>query len=146
MILKNIKAPTIAKEKYKWSNQIHNKLSYELWVNFIDDNQDYFTWLESTEIGKERLLNIDNIPISFRKGTLEQLQKGQALAEYNEKKGYHEIIIDFHKEFGMVHTTFMKPITKDHLRILLDMANYLEAYLLNNGTEIIDEKALESLK
>jgi hypothetical protein len=144
MNLKQIKDPTIAKEKYKWSHQVQNKLDYEKWVDFIEQNNDYFIWDENTPDGIHLRENMDKVPDWAREGILNS-NKGKALAEFNTKKGWHEIVIGFHKDFGIVTTTFMKPITKAHLRRLLDMATYLDAYLLNNGNEIIDEQFIESL-
>lgn len=146
MVLKNIKDPWIAKEKF--SNISHTKpsLSYEKWVEFIEMNGEYFDWLENTEKGKKTLANIDQIPESFRKKTLEGLSKKQACAEFNSKKGYHEVVLQYNDRLCVIGTTFMKPITIKHLRILLDMATYLDAYLLNNGTEIIDEKVINALQ
>lgn len=136
---------SIAKEKYEYSDRVKIKLDYDNWVDFIEQNRGYYIWLEESEKGKERLANIDKIPESFRAGILEQLNKTQVFAEFNTKKGYHEIVIDFHKDIGVIKTTFMKKVTKDHLKRLLEMANHLDALLLKYGKEIIDEKAIESL-
>jgi hypothetical protein len=145
-LLKNIKDPSIAKEKYKWSNQIEKKLDYEKWIEFIDNHQDYFTWYENTKSGIETKNRIDEVPEDFREGVLGGLNKMQASAEYNRKKGWYEIIIDYHIDYGCVHTTFMKKITKEHLKMLLEMANHLDGYLLNSGKTIIDEKVIEELE
>lgn len=144
--LKNVKDPSIAKEKYKWSDQINTKLDYKKWTEFIEVNKDYYIWLEDSEKGKERLANIDKIPENFRDGALDSLNKRQAYAEYNNKKGWYEIIINFNMEYGIVHTTFQKKITKAHLRRLLEMANHLDAYLLNSGKTVIDEEVIEELE
>lgn len=144
MNLRDIKDPTIAKEKYKWSHQVQNKLDYDKWVEFIEKNKDYFTWDEDTPDGIHLRQNLDKVPEWAREG-ISNSAKVKALAELNTNKGWHEIVVDFHKDFGIVKTTFMKKITKAHLCRLLEMANYLDAYLLNNGNEIIDEKFIESL-
>ena len=138
--------PTIAKLPYSNINKVIVPVDYERWIEFMNHKFDYFTWVEDTDEGKDTVLNIDKVPESFRERVLKEHDKRKAYAEFNEKKGYYELIVQFNDKFGIVHTTFMKPITKDHLKILLNMANYLDTYLLNNGTEIIDEKVLESLK
>jgi hypothetical protein len=135
---------SIAKEKYEYSNRVKEKLDYNKWVDFIEQNSDYFIWDENTPDGIHLRENIDKVPDWAREGILNS-NKGKALAEFNTKKGWHEIVIVFHKDTGVVKTTFMKKITKSHLRRFLDMATYLDAYLLNNGNEIIDEKFMESL-
>lgn len=144
--LKSIKDPVIALEKFNFSDAITEKLDYEKWIDYVEQHKDYYTWLEDSDKGKNRLANIDRIPEDFRSGILEQLNKSQVFAEFNEKKGWHEIVIDFHKDTGVVKTTFMKKITKEHLKRLLEMANYLDAYLLNSGKTIIDEKVIEELE
>lgn len=138
--------PTIAKSPYKNVNKVISPLNHNQWIEFMNNKFDYFTWAEDTEEGKNMVINIDKVPESFREQVLKEHDKRKAYAEYNEKKGYHQFIVQFNDKFGIVHTTFMKPITKDHLKMLLEMANYLDAYLLNNGTEIIDEKVIDALQ
>ena len=145
MNIKNIKDPSIAKEKFDYRLKIKEHLPYERWVEFINSKSDYFTWLEDTVEGKETLKNIEKIPESFREGVLKGHNKLKACAEKKKKKGYYEFIIQYNKKFGHVSTTFMKPIEKEHLKLLLEMAKYLDAYLLNNGTEIIDENVLNEI-
>ena len=145
MKLNKISEPTIAKERYDNSTKITAKLSYPKWVEFIEKNSDYFIWLEDTEKGKQTLANLDKVPESFREGVLKGHNKSRAFAEFNSQKGYYEMYVDFVEKYGLITTTFMKSITLKHLSILLDMANYLDAYLLNNGTEIIDEKVLNTM-
>jgi len=135
---------SIAKEKYQFSTGIKSKVSKKKWIEFIEMNSGYFTWLEDTKAGKDTLSTLDKVPESFREGVLKGHFKSQACAEFNAKKKYYEVIVDFIDDYGKVATTIMKPITKAHLRRLLDMANYLDAYLLNNGNEIIDDKFIES--
>ena len=142
---KKISDPWIAKEKFNNISKVKEKLSKETWVEFINNNTDYFIWLENTERGKKTLANLDKIPESFKNGVLRNHDKQEACAEFNQKKGYHEVVVQFNERLGVIGTTIQKPITKAHLRMLLDMANHLDAYLLNNGTEIIDEAFLKSL-
>ena len=146
MELKRIIDPSIAKEQYEQTYHITNKLSYEKWVEYIETYKDYYVWYEDTSDGIHLKNNINKVPENFREGILLKLNKQQALAEYSEKKGYYCVIIDFHRDYGKISTTFQKKITKKHLYRLLEMANYLDALLLNNGTEVIDEKTIESLK
>lgn len=143
--LSMVKDPSIAKEKFTYSDQVKIRLDYEKWKEYVDTHQDYYTWYENTQDGIFKRANLDKVPEFFRDGELKRLNKAQAFAEFNQKKGWHEIVVDFHQDTGVIKTTFMKKITKAHLRRLLDMANYLDAYLLNNGNEIIDEQFIESL-
>jgi len=145
MNFKKIKDPWIAKEKFSNISKVTTKLSLDKWVGFVESHLDYFTWLEETDKGKRTLANLESIPESFREGVLKSHNKQQACAEFNRNKGYHELIVQFNNRLGVIGTTFQKPITRDHLRMLLAMANHLDAYLLNNGTEIIDERVIEGL-
>lgn len=145
MKIKDIQDPTIAKEIYEQARFIKDKLSYEKWVEFIDKHQDYFTWEDDTQDGINRKNNIDKIPEWAREGILNSY-KSKALAEFNIKKGWYEIVLAFHKDLGIITTTFQKPIREKHLFILLNLANYLDAFLLKDGTEIIDEKVIEKLE
>lgn len=145
MKIKNIKDPYIAKERFDFINKIQNKIDYDKWVEFIEMNLDYFTWLENTDKGKRTLSSINKYPESFREGLLTSHNKRQALAEFNSKKGYYEVLLNF-SGYGLITTTFMKKITENHLRILIDMSKYVDGYLLNNGKQIIDNTILDDLK
>lgn len=135
----------IAKEPFERISKVKNKLDYCKWVEFIEDNLDYFTWLENTEKGKNTLTNIDKIPQSFREGIIQGHKKQSAYAEFNDQKGYYEVILNFNKELGVVGTTFQNKINAIHIITLISLANHLDAYLLNNGTEIIDKNYIEKL-
>ncbi|MBL6445814.1 hypothetical protein JMN32_05820 [Fulvivirga sp. 29W222] len=135
----------IAKETFDYVANVKQRLNYDDWVNFIDSNKNYFTWQEETEEGKETLANIEKVPEGFRERVIKGHSKHKALAEFNSKKGYYEVLISYNEELGIISTTFQKPVKKQHLNMLLDMAKRLQAYLLNNGTEIIDEKVLDTM-
>lgn len=36
----------IAREKYKNTSKTVNRITHEVWVNFIESNKDYFIWSE----------------------------------------------------------------------------------------------------
>ena len=99
--LKSIKDPTISKVKYKWLSEIDNKLDYKQWVKYVDDHQDYFTWYENTLSGLEIINRIDEVPEDFRERELISLNKKQAYAEFNNEKGWYEIILIFHTGYGI---------------------------------------------
>lgn len=146
MKIKNIKDLWISKEKFDYILNVKNKIEYEKWVWYVDNNKKYFTWYENTQRGIEAKSKIDEVPEDFRDDVLTSLNKKKAYAEFNNKKGLYEIIISFNQNTGVISTTFMKKITKQHLIMLLEMANYLDAYLLNTGKTIIDEKVIEELE
>ncbi|MEP0213632.1 MAG: hypothetical protein ABJD66_10485 [Cellulophaga sp.] len=141
-----IKDPNIALETFSSISQITSKLEYEKWVRFIDNNSDYFTWSKNTKQGKLTLANLDRIPTSMIEKVKEGYNKKKALAEFNSRNNYYVIVISFNKEYGIISTTFMKKITKKHLEKLLELANYMDGLLLNNGNEIIDKKYISEMK
>ena len=141
-----IKDPWIAREKFDNISNIQMKLSHQRWVEYIDAHLDYYTWYENTESGIYSKNNINKVPENFLEKALHRLNKAEVQAEFNNKKGYYEIIINFNDKLNIIGTTFMKPVKKEHLIRLLEMANYLDAYLLNHGNEIIDAKVIESLE
>lgn len=133
----------IAKEKFKSISMIKNKLSYEKWVEYIEANQDYFTWYENTADGIYRKNNMHEVPEHSIEKFKRLLNKRSAYAEFNSKKGWHEVIIDFNDIDGLISTTFQRRVKKKDLEMLLEMANYLDAYVLNGGSKIIDEKFID---
>jgi len=141
--MKKIKDPSIATEKYDHRMNFKEPVSYNKWVEYIENNKDYFVWTEDTEKGKKISANIDQISEVIREGVLRTLNKRQACAEYNERKGYHEVLVTYIDKFGKISTTFMKRINRKHLQILLDMATYLDALLLNNGRQIINQDIID---
>ena len=144
MNLNRIRDLAIAKTKYSFLSDIKEGINYSKWVEYINNHSDYFIWLEDTEEGKETLANIDKVPDWAREGTLSSLNKNRCYAEFNNKKGYYNIVVtNYDQKIGI---SFEKKVTKQDLIRFLDMANYLDAYLLNNRTEIIDEKVIESLE
>lgn len=146
MSLKKMKIsdPWIAMEPFDYILDVKSKVDYKKWVEFIESHSEYFSWLENTEKGKKTLSQIDLVPASFKENVLIAHNKLKALAELN-KSGYHEVIIHFNNKTGTIGSTFQKKITKKDLTLLLEMANYLDALLLNNGDEIIDKEYIESL-
>lgn len=144
--MKKIKDPEISKEKFRNFDEVKTKLDKNLWIDFINSNSDYFTWFEDTQEGINLKNNLDKVPKDFMEKTLSSLNKTRVYAEYNKKKKFFEVTIYFSIEYGIIYTTFQKKITKKHLYKLLEMANYLDALLLNNGTQIIDEKVIEDLE
>lgn len=130
-----IKDPVIAKERYESLYRITNKLSKDRYIEFVEKNSNYFTWLEDTTDGKEALRDINSIPESFREGFLKAHNKTHACAEFNFKKKYYELTLNFNDEFGIIASTFQKKIT----------SKYLDALLLNGvNKEVIDEKVIDS--
>ena len=140
-----ISDPWIAKETFSNVSKVEKKLSYSRWIEFIETRKDYFTWLEDTEEGKTTLANLNEVPESFRTKILKAHDRMKALAEFSPEKGYFEVIVQFNERLGVIGTTFQKEIKQHHLEVLFKMAEYLDAYVLNNGTQIIDRDVISGL-
>jgi hypothetical protein len=145
MNLKKVRDLDIAKNSFGFSSEIKESLDYNKWIEFIDSQLDYFTWRENTAEGIETLNNINQIPESFREGVLQGLNKVVAYSEYNQKKGYYDLNVGFSKENKRIRISFERPPTIKELKRFFSMANHLDALLLKDGKEIIDEKIIESL-
>jgi hypothetical protein len=146
MNLKKIRDLQIAKNKIDFIVDINEELNCHKWMEYIMQHSDYFIWDEDTEEGKQTLANIDKVPENFRKKILGGLNKKGYYAEYNDKKKRYNIHISFFSEYNRIGIGFERQLTINDLRRFLDMANYLDALLLNNGTEIIDECTIVSLE
>jgi hypothetical protein len=90
------------------------------------------------------LAKIDKVPESFRDRTLKAYNKNRCFAEYNSVKNYYDVVVSNYDR--KLNISFERKVTKEDLVHFSDMANFLDAHLLNNGIEIIDEKMLEELK
>lgn len=140
-----MKDPNIAKTTFENISNLKERLDYTLWIDFVDKKKDYFIWIENTEEGKKTLSQASKLPESLKVEYLKGFNKRKAYAEFNSKKGYYEVIIQFNEKLGVISTTFQKKIERHHLELLLEMANHLDALLLVDGTKVINEETLKSL-
>jgi len=123
----------------------YSKIDYIEWVRFIDDPQDEFIWFEDTQKGKNLLKNIDKVPDSFKERVFGGLNKSACYSEFDKSKGYYNIMISFNSVRSTVNISFECNPKIEDFKILIEMANYLNAILLRDGKEIIDEQYLDSL-
>lgn len=120
-------------------------LEYQRWIDFVDRNKQIFAWKEHTKDGKQTLEDISNVPESFRESVLKSLNKLVCYSDFDNTKGYYNINAGFNSEDNWIRIGFERdPEVKD-LKMFLEMAKHLDALLLKDGAEIIDEKKLESL-
>lgn len=136
----------IAKEPYELGEYNSNsKIEYLKWVDFIDNHPEEFIWNENTNSGRETLANIDKVPDNFKERVLISLNKGACYKEYDHKKKYYNINIGYNFIDNRVSIGFERTPKLEDLKIFVEMAKHLDALLLKDGTEIIDEKMIESL-
>lgn len=118
-------------------------LDYHKWMEFVDRHSDYFVWNEDTEEGKKTLQNIKNIPEDFRERVLASLNKGGCFAEFDENRKLYNISIGINKVYNWITIQFAREPKLEDLKIFVNMAKYLDAMLLKDGKEIIDERVIE---
>ncbi|RKF03593.1 hypothetical protein C8N26_1983 [Tenacibaculum lutimaris] len=135
---------TIAKDKRPKANTNLEPLDYEKWVEFIDNNQDIFIWNEYTKEGKETLKNINDFSDRVKYKILSTLNKGVCYSEFNQKKDSYNIGVTFYEDLNYIKIQFARTPRLEDLRIFIEMAENLDAYLLVNDKTIITRKDLEN--
>lgn len=145
MNLKKIRELDIAKSKFQFANQINERVDYEKWVTYVD-NSSLFIWYEDTIEGKELLSKINEIPDDFKNSCLALLNKVRCfLIEHSDKNKY-AVSIGYSLESKKISISFVKYPKIDELKIFIEMAKHLDAILVKDGKEVIDEKIIEQLK
>jgi len=145
MNIKKIRDLDISKEKFDFANSIKDIVSYKDWIKYIDNN-DSFIWYEDTSEGKEIISNLDAIPTDFRDCYISILNKVRAYFNYDERKNKYNGSIGYSEDSKKISISFDTSPTVEDLKKFLDMAKYLDALLLKDGSEIIDEKVIEELE
>ncbi len=136
---------TIAKNKYELTNQTNiDNVDYNLWLDFIQKYKDYFLWYEDTLEGRDALDNIDKVPDWAKERVLYSLNKKKVYLK-NISGRISDVIIIFSDSDKRVSISIEKNLDIKSAKILLKMAQYLDALLLKDGTEVIDEKVIERL-
>lgn len=120
-------------------------LDSDKWIQFIDNHSNYFVWNEDTEEGKKTLENINEISADFKERVLESLNKTSCYAEFDHKNKRYDLFVGLYSSLNYIKIQFARTPKLEDLRIFVDMANYLDALLLVNGTKIIDEKMIDTL-
>jgi hypothetical protein len=120
-------------------------LDYIKWKDYINAS-DLFVWFENTKDGQEILSKIDTIPDDFKESFLSLFNYTRCYTNYNIKKNVYNISVAFYEELKRITVSFEKKVTIEDLKVFLEMAKHLDALLLKDGTEIIDEKVIEELE
>lgn len=136
----------IAKNQFDFDGDIEESVDYQSWVNYIDNNPQLFVWFEDTEDGKEVLSKIDSFPLKMQQSLLSLLNRVRCFAKFNSKKGYYDLSVAYSIEGKRVSISFERKPTIEELRLFLDMANHLGAYLLLDRKKIIDAEVIEELE
>lgn len=138
---------TIAKRPYNLigENTI-DEIDYSKWVDFINSNSEYFIWYENTDAGKEALKTIDKVPDWAKERVSYSLNKKRAYSTNKLMKKPTELVVTYSESDSRVGISLEINLDKEVAMILISMAKHLDALLLKNGSEIINEDVLEELK
>lgn len=120
-------------------------LDYAKWVDFVDKNLSEFIWHEKTKSGIEAAENIDKVPEDFKERVIASLNKVRCFKEFDKKKEYYNINCGFSSANNWISIGFERTPKIADLKIFVEMANHLDALLLKDGKDIIDEKMIDSL-
>ena len=138
---------TIAKKPYTLIGEdTIDEIDYSKWAGFIEANNEYFIWYENTDDGKEALKTIDKVPDWAKERVIYSLSKKRACSTNKLMKYPTDLVVAYSESDNRVGISLEKDLNKEVAAILISMAKYLDALLLKNGSEIIDEKVLEKLK
>ena len=146
IVVEKIRDLDIAKQQFDFDSDIEESVDYQSWVDYIDNNHKLFVWFEDTEDGKEVLSKIDSFPLKMQQSLLSMLNRVRCFAKFNSKKGHYDLSAACSSESKRVSISFERKPTIEELRLFLDMANYLGAYLLFDRKKIIDAEVIEELE
>ena len=114
-------------------------------MNFIENHREYFVCYEETIDGINALQNIDKVPDWAKERVLYSLNKGRDYSTDKLMKNPTDLVVFYSESDKRVSISIEKNLNEKIAKIILSMAKHLDSFLLKDGTEIIDEKALEGL-
>ena len=137
---------TIAKKPFNLVGEKKSDyINYSKWIKFIENHQEYFVWYEETKNGIETSKNINLVPEWAKERVLNSLNKRNVYVTNKLMKNPNDLVITYSDSDKRVHISLDKNLNKNSGKILLKMANHLDALLLKDGDEVIDEKIIQQL-
>lgn len=137
----------IAKRKYSLiSETTIDEIDYANWVKFIEIHRDCFIWYENTADGIEASRNINKVPDWAKERVLYSLNKKRVYCTNKIMDKPSDLVISYSESEKRVGISLERNLNKKVGEILLSMAKHLDALLLKDGTEIIDEETIKRLK
>lgn len=114
------------------------------WEEYIDNQLDQFTWMETTEFGKNRILHMDSIPPLLKDRVRGAYGKKMAFAD---PLGNEEFNLQcwFKKSTGTIEITVRDVLNKESIDILDKLTSHLESHIFSviNGV-IVDDDPLNT--
>ena len=136
----------IDKQCFDFARSDFGVIDYQKWVEYVNSHQDFFTWYENTENGKNILNEINTVSEKIQELILESLNKVTCYAKFNPKRNYYDISVTCDDVTKRVTITFERRPKIEEIKVFLDMAKHLDAMLLYRGKKNIDEKLIEELE
>lgn len=114
------------------------------WEKFIDNHLDQFTWMETTEFGKNRRLHMDSISPLNRNRVRSAYGKKMALADPYGKEEFN-VECWYQKKTGTIDVNICNTLNKKSIDILEKLTSSLDAHIFSviNGI-IVDGNALNT--
>ncbi len=132
----------IAKDKFKLlGEKPKEKISYNKWVEFINNHDDDFIWYEETDQGKRVKERIDEFSEKAKKRVLYSLDKKNAYSTKKIAKSPSDLVVTYSTTDGLITINIEKKMTKPIAEILLEMAKFVGGKLIIGGN-----KELESIE
>lgn len=125
----------IGRSSFMYIRSTSGTISYRKWVEYIEQNREYFIWYEDTIKGQMTLKKVDEFSENIRPAILYMLNKSNAYCTNKLSKNHWDCIVTY-IDSGELSVSLEKRISKKIAAKLLEMAEYLDAKI------VIDEKYL----
>ncbi len=125
----------IGRNSFIYIRKTSGTISYRKWVEYIEQNREYFIWYENTTKGQTIQKKVDEFSEDIRPAILYMLNKSNVYCTNKLSKNYWDCVVTY-IDSGELSVSLEKRISKKIAAKLLEMAEYLDAKI------VIDEKYL----
>nr|WP_311521604.1 hypothetical protein [uncultured Porphyromonas sp.] len=125
----------IGRNSFIYIRKTSGTISYRKWVDYIEQNREYFIWYENTTKGQTIQKKVDEFSEDIRPAILYMLNKSNVYCTNKLSKNYWDCVVTYINS-GEFSVSLEKRISKKIAAKLLEMAEYLDAKI------VIDEKYL----
>lgn len=125
----------IGRNSFIYIRKTSGTISYRKWVEYIEQNREYFIWYENTTKGQTIQKKVDEFSEDIRPAILYMLNKSNVYCTNKLSKNYWDCVVTYINS-GELSASLEKRISKKIAAKLLEMAEYLDAKI------VIDEKYL----
>ncbi|CCY09092.1 MULTISPECIES: hypothetical protein [environmental samples] len=125
----------IGRNSFIYIRKTSGTISYRKWVEYIEQNREYFIWYENTTKGQTIQKKVDEFSEDIRPAILYMLNKSNVYCTNKLSKNYWDCVVTYINS-GELSVSLEKRISKKIAAKLLEMAEYLDAKI------VIDEKYL----